>query len=101
MSPRVLLGVVWILAALLVAGASIAISASAPVLVLPTGLFALGAYEFWRGLSEKRPAMPEGKWPVGPSTLAIVAAVLAAVVLWQIFAVAPVERQMGIVQKIF
>jgi heme exporter protein C len=100
-SPRVLLGVVWMLAAMLVAAGSMALSASAPVLVLPAGLFAFGAFEVWRGMNEKTPAMPAGKWPVGPSALATMAAVLAVVVLWQIFAVAPVEAQMGIVQKIF
>jgi heme exporter protein C len=99
MSTRVASGALLLLFGALVTLGLVSSAGSLGGLVVPTGLFGLGAYLLARRGDEA--PVRVGSFPVGFSTLAALAIALSVGSLWAIFGIAPVELQMGIVQKIF
>ena len=98
MTVRVASGLLWIaLGALVVLGL---VSVAGPMggFVVPLGFLAAGGYL----LAKKGDAkLRAGSFPVPHTVLGVVTVLLALSALYAIFVMAPVELQMGIVQKIF
>lgn len=99
MSIRVASGALLLLFGALVTLGLSSTSGQLGGLVVPTGLIATGGYLLVRRGDE--PPIRVGSFPLGFSALAVIAIALAVGSLWAIFGIAPVELQMGIVQKIF
>lgn len=98
MPPRVVSGSLLLAFAALSALALLEIAGIDARLLGPAGIAALGALLLARGRADR---VRVGPWPRAQTLLGAAAIVALAVALWHIFAVAPVELQMGIVQKIF
>src|SRR5690349_13278033 len=102
MNPRTLSGIAVLLVAVWASAAAFSLSAHLGGGILFTGLFAVGARLLWVGVREPRIAIPsDAPAPVGLFVLGAITIALLAATLWAIFVHAPIERQMGIVQKIF
>jgi len=98
MSPRLASGLLVIAFAALVTFALVAVVGPDARLVVPTGLFAAGALILLR----KDPSRVRiGEFPVPHTVLGGLTLACAFGSLYAIFAMAPTELQMGIVQKIF
>jgi len=99
MSPRVVAGMLCLLVACLAAVASLALGSYAGGGIITAGLAASGIAMVAIGRGGKLcPAAPA---PLAYGALVLLTGVLLLAALWAIFVVAPVERQMGIVQKLF
>lgn len=97
MSHRVASGILLLAFGALVALGSVSIDGPSGRFVLPVGLFVLGGLAL-----AKRDAAPSvGPFPAAFTGTAVLALVLSVASLYAIFGMAPVELQMGVVQKIF
>jgi heme exporter protein C len=99
MSPRILAGIACLLVAALAAGVSLALGSWVGGATAATAFVAAAFLQIARGLRDPRPLSAPA--PLAYSAVGGLAIALLLAALWAIFAVAPVERQMGIVQKIF
>jgi heme exporter protein C len=99
MSTRVASGVMLLLFGALVTLGLVSIAGHVGRFVVPVGVFALGAYLL--GRPGDQPPARVGGFPIGFSLLAGLTIALSLAALWAIFGIAPVELQMGVVQKIF
>jgi heme exporter protein C len=98
MSVRVATALVWIALGALAVFGLVAVSASFTRGLLPLGFFVAGVATLLR---KDDPPLRVGSLPVPHSALGAVAIALSLASLYAIFVMAPVELQMGIVQKIF
>ena len=98
MSVRVATGLVWIALGALVVFGLIAVSASFTRWLVPLGCFAAGVGMLLR---KNDPPLRVGLWPVPHTVLGALTIALSVAALYAIFVMAPVELQMGVVQKIF
>jgi heme exporter protein C len=98
MSVRVATGLVWIALGALVVFGLVAVSASLSRALLPLGCFIAGVGMLLR---KNDPPLRVGPWPVPHTVLGALTVALSVGALYAIFVMAPVELQMGIVQKIF
>jgi len=98
MSVRVATGLVWIALGALVVFGLVAVEASLSRALLPLGCFIAGVGMLLR---KNDPPLRVGPWPVPHTVLGALTIALAIGALYTIFVMAPVELQMGIVQKIF
>ncbi len=98
MSVRIASGLIWIALGALVAFGLVSTAGAIGGYLVPTGLLALGAFLISR---RNDPPLRAGSFPVPHSVLGGITIALAALSLYEIFAVAPTEVQMGVVQKIF
>lgn len=98
MSVRVATGLVWIALGALVVFGLVAVSASLSRALLPLGCFIAGVGMLLR---KNDPPLRVGSWPVPHTVLGALTVALSVGALYAIFVMAPVELQMGIVQKIF
>ncbi len=98
MSVRLASGLLWIaLGAILVIG-MVSVAGHFGRFVVPIGFLGAGAFLLTR---KGDPPLRMGPWPVPHSVLGAITIVLSVAALYAIFVMAPVEMQMGIVQKIF
>jgi hypothetical protein len=98
MSVRLASALLWIaLGAIFVIG-MVSLSGPAGRFVLPVGFLGLGAFLLTR---KNDPPLRVGPVPVPHTILGAITVVLSLASLYAIFVMAPVELQMGIVQKIF
>lgn len=98
MSVRVATGLVWIALGALVVFGLVAVSASLSRALLPLGCFIAGVGMLLR---KNDPPLRVGPWPAPHTVLGALTIALSVGALYAIFVMAPVELQMGIVQKIF
>lgn len=98
MSVRVATGLVWIALGALVVFGMVAVSASLSRALVPLGCFIAGVGLLLR---KNDPPLRVGPWPLPHTVLGGLTIALSVAALYAIFVMAPVELQMGIVQKIF
>lgn len=98
MSVRVATGLVWIALGALVVFGMVAVSASLSRALVPLGCFIAGVGMLLR---KNDPPLRVGPWPLPHTVLGGLTIALSVAALYAIFVMAPVELQMGIVQKIF
>ncbi len=99
MSTRAVSGLLLIVFGALVTLGLFAVSAHIGRFLVPVGVFAVGAAVLAR--RGDAPPLRLGSFPIGFSTLAALTIALSIASLYAIFGIAPVELQMGVVQKIF